>query len=151
MDREAPTPSLVVRGWDEQLRARGYRVTPQRQLVLEAVARLDHGTPEEIGAEVQQTARGVNISTIYRTLELLEQIGMVTHNHLRHGAPTYHLATDADHVHLKCRVCGRVTEVGPDAIRPLITMLEEQHGFETDVSHLAVFGRCADCRRTADA
>ena len=75
MDPEVPSPSVVVRGWDEQLRARGYRVTPQRQLVLEAVARLDHATPEEIGAQVQQTARGVNISTIYRTLDLLEQIG----------------------------------------------------------------------------
>ena len=146
MDREVPSPSLVVRGWDEQLRARGYRVTPQRQLVLEAVAQLDHATPEEIGAQVQQTARGVNISTIYRTLELLEQIGMVTHTHLRHGAPTYHLATDADHVHLVCRDCGRVTEIGPDAIRPLITALDERHGFETDVGHLTVFGRCADCR-----
>ncbi len=146
MDREVPSPSLTVPGWDEQLRARGYRVTPQRQLVLEAVARLDHATPEEIGAQVQQTARGVNISTIYRTLELLEQIGMVTHTHLGHGAPTYHLATDADHVHLVCRDCGRVTEVGPDAIRPLITALNEQHGFETDVGHLTVFGRCAECR-----
>ena len=142
MDREVPSPRLVVRGWDEQLRARGYRVTPQRQLVLEAVARLDHATPEEIGAQVQQTARGVNISTIYRTLELLEQIGMVTHTHLHHGAPTYHLATDADHVHLVCRDCGRVTEIGPDAIRPLITALDERHGFETDVGHLTVFGRC---------
>ena len=140
-----------MRGWDEQLRARGYRVTPQRQLVLEAVAQLDHATPEEIGAQVQQTARGVNISTIYRTLELLEQIGMVTHTHLGHGAPIYHLATDADHVHLVCRDCGRVTEIGPDAIRPLITALEERHGFETDVGHLTVFGRCADCRTAADA
>jgi Fur family ferric uptake transcriptional regulator len=149
MDREVPSPSVAVRGWDEQLRARGYRVTPQRQLVLEAVARLDHATPEEIGAQVQQTARGVNISTIYRTLELLEQIGMVTHTHLGHGAPTYHLATDADHVHLVCRDCGRVTEIGPDAIRPLITALEDRHGFETDVGHLTVFGRCADCRAPA--
>ena len=143
MDREA---DLRVREWDEQLRSRGYRVTPQRQLVLEAVARLDHATPEEIGAEVQQTAPTVNISTIYRTLELLEQIGMVTHNHLRHGAPTYHLAAHADHVHLVCQVCGRVTEVGPDAIKPLVIALDEQQGFETDVGHLTVFGRCADCR-----
>src|SRR5271166_1572382 len=143
MDAEVPSRSVPARGWDEQLRARGYRVTPQRQLVLEAVARLDHATPEEIGAQVQQTARGVNISTIYRTLELL---GMVTHTHLHHGAPTYHLATDADHVHLVCRDCGRVTEIGPDAIRPLITALDERHGFETDVGHLTVFGRCADCR-----
>src|SRR6266568_4067594 len=141
MDREVPSPSVTVRGWDEQLRARGYRVTPQRQLVLEAVARLDHATPEEIGAQVQQTARGVNISTIYRTLELLEQVGMVTHTHLGHGAPIYHpAAVPADQVHV----------VGPDAIRPLITALEERHGFETDVGHLTVFGRCADCRAAAD-
>ena len=149
MNADAPSPELPVRAWDEQLRARGYRVTPQRQLVLEAVARLDHATPEEIGAQVQQTARGVNISTIYRTLELLEQIGMVTHTHLRHGAPIYHLASDADHVHLLCRSCGGVTEIGPDAIRPLITTLEEQHGFETDVGHLTVFGRCRECRTPA--
>jgi Fur family ferric uptake transcriptional regulator len=140
----------MERTWDEQLRARGYRVTPQRQLVLEAVSRLDHATPEEIGAQVQQTARGVNISTIYRTLELLEQIGMVTHTHLGHGAPIYHLATHADHVHLVCRDCGRVTEISPEAIRPLITALETQHGFETDVGHLTVFGRCKECRERAD-
>ena len=147
---DADGPALPVREWDEQLRARGYRVTPQRQLVLEAVARLDHATPEEIGTEVQQTARGVNISTIYRTLELLEQIGMVTHTHLHHGAPTYHLASAGDHVHLVCRDCGRVTEIVPDAIRPLITGLDERYGFETDVGHLTVFGRCAECRASAD-
>ena len=134
------------RSWDEELRSRGYRVTPQRQLVLEAVARLGHPTPEEIAACVQQTAKGVNISTIYRTLELLEQIGMVTHTHLGHGAPIYHLATHADHVHLVCGDCGRVSEIGPDAVRSLITALDERHGFETDVGHLTVYGRCADCR-----
>src|SRR3979411_3535320 len=138
MDREVPSPSVTVRGWDEQLRARGYRVTPQRQLVLEAVARLDHAPSEAIGAQVQQTARGVNISTIYRTLELLEQIGMVTHTHLGHGAPIYHLASHADHVHLVCGDCGRVTEAGPDAIRPRITALEDRHGFETAQSHATV-------------
>jgi Fur family transcriptional regulator, ferric uptake regulator len=118
--------------------------------VLEAISKLDHATPEEIYAQVHQTARGVNISTIYRTLELLEQIGLVTHNHLRHEAPTYHLAADADHVHLVCRDCGRVTEVSPDTIRGLITALEDQHGFETDVGHLTVFGRCVECRARDD-
>src|SRR5207237_9273766 len=67
MDREVPSPSVAVHGWDEQLRARGYRVTPQRQLVLEAVARLDHATPEDIGAKVQQTARGATISPLCPT------------------------------------------------------------------------------------
>ena len=137
----------VPQAWDEQLRARGYRVTPQRQLVLEAVARLGHATPEDVGAEVRQAARGVNISTIYRTLELLEQLGMVTHAHLGHGAPTYHLAVDADHVHLVCRSCGKITEVSPDSVRPLVTALNAEQDFETDVGHLTIFGRCGECRR----
>src|SRR6516225_61807 len=93
--------------WDDTLRASGYRVTPQRQLVLEAVTRLEHATPEEIYAEVKQTAVGVNVSTVYRTLELLEQIGLVTHTHLGHGAHRYHLAADAQHIHLVCRARGR--------------------------------------------
>src|SRR5262249_6639085 len=82
-----PTLGAMTRGWDKELRARGYRVTPQRQLVLEAVTKLEHASPEEIWADVQQTASGVNISTIYRALELLEQLGLVTHTHLGHGAP----------------------------------------------------------------
>jgi len=134
------------RSWDEELRSRGYRVTPQRQLVLEAVAGLDHATPEEIAACVQRTAKGVNISTIYRTLELLDSLGLVAHTHLNHGAPTYHLASDAGHVHLVCQDCGKIDKANPEAIAPLTAALDEAHGFETNVSHLTVFGRCKDCR-----
>jgi Fur family ferric uptake transcriptional regulator len=135
--------------WDDTLRAGGYRVTPQRQLILEAVTRLEHASPEEIFAAVRQTARGVNVSTVYRTLELLEQIGLVTHTHLGHGAPRYHLAAEAQHVHLVCRDCERVTQVEPDAVRSLVSSLAAEHGFETDVGHLTVYGRCADCRGPA--
>ncbi len=132
--------------WHEELRSRGYRVTPQRQLVLEAVSELGHATPEEICARVQQTARGVNISTVYRTLELLEELGLVTHTHLSHGAPTYHLAAEADHVHLVCRGCGEVTEVAPRLVDGLVTALDQELGFVTDVHHLTVFGTCRNCR-----
>lgn len=132
--------------WHEELRSRGYRVTPQRQLVLEAVTGLEHGTPEQICEEVRRTAAGVNISTIYRTLELLEQLGLVVHTHLGHGAPTYHLADEADHVHLVCRDCGEVTEVSPSMTAGLVTSLRAEHGFETDVQHLTVFGHCQRCR-----
>jgi Fur family transcriptional regulator, ferric uptake regulator len=141
--------SAMSHAWDDTLRASGYRVTPQRQLVLQAVTKLDHATPEEIYAEVRQTARGVNVSTVYRTLELLEEIGLVTHTHLGHGAPSYHLAADAQHVHLVCRQCERVTQLDPTAVGSLVTALELQQGFETDVAHLTVFGRCADCRAAA--
>ncbi len=136
----------MAQAWDEELRARGYRVTPQRQLVLEAVTKLEHASPEEIWADVQQTASGVNISTIYRALELLEQLGLVTHTHLGHGAPRYHLAAEADHVHLVCSSCGRITQVPPDAVEALVSALDESNGFQTDVGHLTVYGRCASCR-----
>ena len=136
----------MTQAWDKELRARGYRVTPQRQLVLEAVTKLEHASPEEIWADVQQTASGVNISTIYRALELLEQLGLVTHTHLGHGAPRYHLAAEADHVHLVCSSCGRITQVPPDAVEALVSALDESNGFQTDVGHLTVFGRCASCR-----
>ncbi len=132
--------------WHEELRAKGYRVTPQRQLVLEAVKELEHGTPEEISVKVRETARGVNISTVYRTLELLEELGMVTHTHLGHGAPTYHLAAEADHIHLVCRGCGEVGEVRPELAESLVKGLDDEFGFEADVRHLTVFGRCRDCR-----
>src|ERR1035437_8034323 len=122
--------------WDDTLRASGYRVTPQRQLVLEAVTKLEHATPEEIFADIQQTARGVNVSTVYRTIELLEQIGLVTHTHLGHGAPRYHLAAEETHVHLVRRQrpghrAGRRFRFrdgrrSPDRIRPL-RGLPERH------------------------
>jgi Fur family ferric uptake transcriptional regulator len=136
----------MSQAWDATLRAGGYRVTPQRQLILEAVTELEHATPEEIFARVRRTARGVNVSTVYRTLELLEQVGLVTHTHLGHGAPRYHLAAEAEHVHLVCQRCDRVTEVAPSAVGSLVRSLDSDLGFETDVGHLTVFGRCADCR-----
>ena len=122
----------MTEAWHEELRARGYRVTPQRQLVLEAVTALRHATPEEICVEVQRTARGVNISTIYRTLELLEQLELVKHTHLGHKPPTYHLATEAEHVHLVCRGCGEVTDVSPAVADALVATLDEVGDGEAD-------------------
>lgn len=129
----------------EALRAQGYRITPQRQLVLDAVATLQHGTPDEICAEVQRTASGVNLSTVYRALELLEQLGMVTHTHLGHGAPTYHASTAEAHLHLVCRGCGEVTETDVSIADALVAQLAAEHGFDTDVAHFAIYGRCKGC------
>ena len=66
--------------WRADLRAQGYRLTPQRELVLAAVRQLDHGSPEEILSRVRESAKGVNISTVYRALELLEKLGLVSHS-----------------------------------------------------------------------
>jgi Fur family ferric uptake transcriptional regulator len=127
------------------LRAQGYRLTPQRQLVLQAVTALVHGTPDEICNEVQRTAAGVNISTVYRTLELLEELGLVTHTHFGHGPPTYQAATDEDHLHLVCRDCGAIIETEASVTDALVHQLAERHGFVTDVAHFAIYGRCQGC------
>ncbi len=129
----------------EALRARGLRLTAQRQLVLEAVRRLGHATPEQVHQEVRTTAAGVNITTVYRTLELLEELGLVTHTHLTHGAPTYHPAGDDAHVHLVCRGCGSVTEVAPERLESLALMLNDEVGFLVDIGHVALFGLCRRC------
>jgi Fur family transcriptional regulator, ferric uptake regulator len=128
-----------------ELHARGYRLTPQRQLVLDAVRRLGHSTPESLATEVQRTAPSVNITTIYRTLELLEQVGLVRHAHLDHGAPTYHAAED-EHVHLVCRNCNAVMEQSTDLVADLVDRLAEDFGFTADVGHITIFGICQECR-----
>jgi Fur family ferric uptake transcriptional regulator len=131
--------------WHADLRAQGYRLTPQRELVLGAVRQLDHGSPEEILSRVRESAKGVNISTVYRTLELLEKLGLVSHTHLGHGAPAYHATTEPDHLHLVCRNCERVTEVEPTIAAGLVGDVAARFGFRTDLRHLTVFGTCREC------
>lgn len=131
--------------WQAQLRSRGYRLTPQRQLVLEAVGELGHSTPEDIASAVRRTASGVNISTVYRTLELLEELGLVQHTHLGHGAPAYSVSTDDDHVHLVCRDCGEVQEAEADLLGEAVRRLAQERGFTLDVGHVALFGSCKSC------
>lgn len=131
--------------WTAELRSRGYRLTPQRQLVLEAVRSLDHSTPEEIAAEVNRRAPSVNVSTVYRTLDLLEELGLVSHTHLGHGSPSYQPADDEHHVHLVCHTCGAVLAVERGAVADLAGRLRELHGFEMDVSHCVLHGTCAAC------
>ena len=135
-----PSPSLA-----ETLRSRGLRLTAQRQLVLEAVYALGHATPDQVHAEVAKTAAGVNITTVYRTLELLEKLGLITHAHLSHGAPTYHPVGPDQHLHLVCRSCESLTEIAPEALGPLAEQLRAEQGFVIDVNHVSFFGVCADC------
>ena len=120
-------------------------MTPQRQLVLDAVRSLGHATPEQICGEVQRAAPAVNITTVYRSLELLESIGVVRHTHLGHGAPTYS-AEAHEHVHLVCHDCGAVEEIDAATVSELVTHLREASGFVLDVTHLALSGQCRDCR-----
>ena len=132
-------------GLRRTLHERGLRMTPQRQLVLDAVRVLGHATPEQICTEVQSAAPAVNITTVYRTLDLLERIGVVRHTHLGHGAPTYS-EQQHQHVHLVCHACGTVTEIPTQLMSGLAERLRAERGFELDVAHVALSGMCRDCR-----
>jgi Fur family ferric uptake transcriptional regulator len=131
--------------WRARLRDRGYRLTPQRELILAAVNTLGHATPDEVLAEVRRHSSAVNASTIYRTLEVLEELGLVRHAHLSDRAPTYHSVTGHEHFHLVCRNCRKVVSVEPTVASPLIDRLRDDFSFQADVGHLTIFGRCTAC------
>jgi Fur family ferric uptake transcriptional regulator len=131
-----------------QLRARGMRLTSQRQRVLAAVAGLEHGTPEEIHAWLKAEAgadgAAPDTSTVYRNLEVLERLGLVWHTHLGKGAPIYH-AAQHPHLHVVCQSCGEISSVDPGLLQGAAERLAADLGFTLDVGHVALSGTCRAC------
>ena len=104
-----------------ELHEKGLRLTPQRELVLAAVRSLGHATPEEVAEKVRQTHPGINLSTVYRNLETLENVGLVQHTHLGHGGATYHAAEELTHLHLVCSACGSVGDAPIEVAANFVT------------------------------
>jgi Fur family ferric uptake transcriptional regulator len=128
------------------LKRKGIRLTPQRRLVLDII----HETPRHITADeilnyVNSKTPGVNKSTIYRTLDMLEETGCVVKSEAA-GRFIYHHAEEGHHHHLVCRVCGRSLECAEDIFTPLETNIRNQYGFVADIQHLVIKGLCRDCR-----
>ena len=127
------------------LRARGDRVTASRRAVIEALLAGDHHvTADEIVARVARNHPEVHRATVYRTLDRLEEVGVITHVHLGHGPSTFHL-NDRPHHHAVCSVCGAVVEVPLAALDGLADRLRADHGFELSPQHFALSGRCRTC------
>ncbi len=134
---------------DATLRAGGYRITAQRHLVLQAVTDLRHATPEQILAHVHRQSPGVNLSTVYRVLTVLEDVGLVRHAHIGTGSPTYHATGEAPHIHLVCRDCAAVQSVPASIAAALVAEIEDATGFAADIGHAAIHGRCRSCQAAA--
>lgn len=130
-----------------RLRAAGRRLTPQRQQVLDLVERLGHATPEQIVDAAPSDGAPMALSTVYRSLEALQELGLVTHTHVDHRVPSYHLVTHATHIHVVCRECGSVDEAPADVAAELVARLDRSLGFEADVTHAAIHGLCHTCRK----
>lgn len=129
------------------LRARGLRVTPQRRAIVSRIlGTRGHISPTALVSTVQADLPGVNASTIYRTLTVLEEAGVLAHAHLEDGAE-YHRAEDAGHVHLTCSSCGKGDDLSTQEAAELARAIESSRGFRPDLSHFAISGVCADCRK----
>lgn len=133
----------------EQLRARGLRMTPQRRAIVGEVMRAQgHISPTAITRKIQGDMPGVNPSTVYRTLALLEEVGVLQHSHLESGAE-YHRAEEAEHIHLVCGNCGDDDALSLEEAEALQALIRHHHGFQADLTHFAITGRCKVCAAAA--
>jgi Fe2+ or Zn2+ uptake regulation protein len=129
----------------DRLRAAGGRITPARRaLVTALVDAAEHVTADDLAETVQRSHPDVHRSTIYRTLDALEELGVVDHVHLGHGRAVYHLLDDP-HQHLVCEACGGVIEAPDRLFRPLAKRLLDDYGFTLRPNHFAVLGVCSEC------
>jgi Fur family ferric uptake transcriptional regulator len=129
------------------LKAKGMRLTPQRRLIADLIhENADHLSAEDIIKRVRERMPGVNKSTVYRTLELLEKSGCVYKSELDDRV-IYHHAEEGHHHHLVCEECGRIIECDEDIVAPLEKSLEKRYGFRVHLQHLVMTGRCRACRK----
>jgi Fur family ferric uptake transcriptional regulator len=144
-ERDGVADSSSVESVIELLRSRGNRITSSRRLLLKVLFSAEgHMSAESLAEAVQEQAPDVHLSTIYRNLEELEHLGVISHSHLGHGPSSYLLASHA-HAHFVCAGCGTMIEA-PDAMfRGLARSAKDQLGFTIDPHHFAIQGRCADC------
>jgi len=131
------------------LRQQGCRMTPQREIIVEAIAHSGrHMTAEEVLEIVRQKTSAVNIATVYRTLDLLVEKGLATRADLGEGRVVYATVRHGPHIHLVCRRCGRVLEADAALLAPLTDALREEYHFCCDTGHLALYGLCEACNQT---
>jgi Fur family ferric uptake transcriptional regulator len=136
-----------VRG---RLRGRGLRWTPQRRVLLEVLATVNgHVTGAELIEGCRALDPATTPSTVYRTLGVLEELGLVSHSHGLEGRQEFHVSPTEDHGHLVCSACGGSWELGPDEVGPLVDGLRQSRGFNVAIDHLSIEGRCAACRSAA--
>ncbi len=135
-------------GIGSKLSELGYRLTPQRMMILSAIENSDdHISAEEIYVQVVAKYPNVNISTVYRTLELLKRLGLVTETDLGEGRVRYHPADKGHHHHLVCKECGAVIDLDESVMAPVKDTLLREYKFIADLEHLAIVGRCVNCSK----
>jgi len=129
------------------LRSRGYRITPQREMIIESIAHAgQHIHAEEIFSQIQHRTHAVNIATVYRTLDLLVEQGLASQIDLGEGRVIYAANQHGPHIHLVCRQCGQVTDASQELLSTLNRELQSRYQFAADLTHISVLGLCQACQ-----
>lgn len=132
----------------EALRARGYRVTPQRLIVLDAVCEHQgHATVADILAGVNYMDSTIDTSTVYRALDVLRDAGLIVESEIEGTGKIYRIAGESDHHHLVCVSCGTILMAQQVDIKPLIRHFREVYHFELQTDHLIFNGLCRNCQK----
>ncbi len=145
-------PAAAWSAVPDRLRAHGLRWTPQRRILLEVLSTADgHVTGSELVERCRAIDPNTIPSTVYRTLDVLEEIGILSHSHGADGREEFHVLPALEHGHLYCRDCGGAWEMtaGDADVATTLDAFETARGFEVDVSHLTILGRCAACQASA--
>jgi Fur family ferric uptake transcriptional regulator len=145
-DPPVGTPDIVAEAI-ELIRRRGGRSTTSRRAVLEALiaAGGNRRTAEQLAQGIQAAYPSINESTVYRNLELLEELGLVSHVHLGHGPSQWQLSSRRHQWYLTCSACGAVIDTDLEAFDSMVEDVERRTGFRIDPGHFAITGTCAAC------
>lgn len=132
----------------ESLRSAGFRLTPQRVMILSAIASSSgHMTAENIHERVKKSYPFIDIATVYRTIQLLKRQRLLVEIDLGSGAYQYELTQDQRHHHIVCRECGTTLDIDHHRfLEPVRVALKQEYEFEADLDHFAIFGICSSCR-----
>ena len=130
-----------------KMHERGFRVTPQRQLILDAICEGGgHASPDEVYARLHELAPAVNRATVYRNLDFLCEMRLVTATAMGRHGKVYEIACEAPHHHLVCRKCGEGAQIDHTMVKAFFAKVEREFNFTVDSDHLALFGLCCECR-----
>ena len=146
------SPGFVTPDWrtrlKEHIRTAGGRVTGPRMRVAEVFFGMKgHPGVEELAAEVRKRDKGIGYATVYRTMKLLCESGLVALREFGEGFARYEVQAPAEHHdHLICTSCGRIIEFEDDGIEALQERVTRKHGFEMKHHRLDIYGLCSDCR-----
>ena len=134
----------------DRLHARGLRWTPQRRVLIEVLSRADgHVTGAELVERCRAVDQATTPSTVYRTLDVLEELGIVRHAHGADGREEFHVLPETDHGHLHCLGCRETWEIGEEEAAAIVATLQAERGFVVELSHLSVSGLCRRCATDA--